>query len=503
MSPSRAPRNNRPFRPGVDDQRINPAFDRIQATFDSARQDDGRAHQKHIRYLHANRYYIRRKITAERYLQQVLIGIVTAINTTEKTCTMVIHGWDEPLDNIHYYPPTRTPTIGHHYAVHFEVSVPTRTIHEDTELKVEDRWIKILPGTRRWWYYLAWPEIIGGNTGATLYRVPWPPAPVGIGADDVELIRFSIIDMGGIDFGRREVYLVSNTGPINANRSLEFGHGGDTGFVPFLFPQNTHERAVYSRPGDDPSDTMLGAWSDVSPFKMWVSTDWENWTEIGESSSGVAIVPWSFNYGGNGGWTVQSGEQGGIFEIGDHVRVWLGHDTVDVDPTVFETHWSGTAYVYISINGGVPIEIVSPSAAFYFVNTNHHAIIPGPNGEVYLYGTWREDVDTGAGGDEAHAYDFHRVYKIGLMSGSIEQIPGISRVLAVSRDGMDAIFSKKVGPALSSVEYYYTTDGGDTIQLLPRPPHLDDSRWANSYDVTPLGSALYDLPDDAETDLEL
>lgn len=169
---------------GIDDQLIHAALQQARDVRDAAREDDGRGTRLVTRRMHAWRYYIRRLITEQPFIYRVIEGTITAVNVGDKTCSVVIN--DEPgsFSDVNYYPPSQVPNIGDIHAVHEEIRIPTRTMQEDTEKELVERWIKQY---RVGWIYRKF----AGESALIRYQWP-PPGPdepwiIEIIQDDLDL----------------------------------------------------------------------------------------------------------------------------------------------------------------------------------------------------------------------------------------------------------------------------------------------------------------------------
>lgn len=176
------PRNIIPKFLGEDDAEITQAFEHLKGAIKQARQDDGRGKRHVTRRMLAWRYYIRRLVTEQPFLRKAVPGTVIAVNTTAKSCNVVVPGEQSVVTNVKYYPPTKAPTIGSKHTVHFEVRLPTKTMNEDSQILEGERWIKLYRS--RWLYWV----VNSGNT-ATIRRQAWPIDPNADPEKDIETLR--------------------------------------------------------------------------------------------------------------------------------------------------------------------------------------------------------------------------------------------------------------------------------------------------------------------------
>lgn len=184
-------RNNIEKYIGEFDADIDDLFPHLRAAIQQARQDDGRG-DKHVkRRMRAWRYYIRRLVTEQPFLRKAVPGTLVSVNTGSKTCSAMVAGENGIIDNIKYYPPTKTPAVGQQHNVHFEVKLPTKTMDEDSKIEEGERWIKLYGGQFLYW--------TGANDdGLTIiYRINWP----GSDTDEPEVVVAPVNQTMTVDTG--------------------------------------------------------------------------------------------------------------------------------------------------------------------------------------------------------------------------------------------------------------------------------------------------------------
>lgn len=160
-------RNIRPIHLGEEEQSpMDPAFEHWRSAIETARQDDGRGALYGRRRMLALRYYLRRLITEQPFIEKRLEGKIIAVDTDLKECTAIIEGEPGPVEHIKYYPPQKKPKIGDKFSVHFEHKLPTRTMEENSRFERGERWIKQYGN--RWLYRRE-------RAGENLIRYAWPP----------------------------------------------------------------------------------------------------------------------------------------------------------------------------------------------------------------------------------------------------------------------------------------------------------------------------------------
>jgi hypothetical protein len=170
--------------PSIQEQALHEALSRIADVRDEARRDDGRVERFTERRMHAWRYFIRRLITEQPFVLNIQLGIITAVDIINKTCTVVVDDNPSTLEDVKYYPPTRIPRINTKHTIYSDVKVPTRTMPENTVVEHVEHWLKQFGGD---WLYSKRP----GSTD--LRRYPWPPPAVDE-TWEVEIVNDEILE---------------------------------------------------------------------------------------------------------------------------------------------------------------------------------------------------------------------------------------------------------------------------------------------------------------------